>query len=173
MTVPELRSDWCMEIPQCRPKDLAQVHPLIVRDGVWGRGYTCIKPTIKMMSRSKITSKIIQISQTEMLELLWFATFLQCRSTKRHVHAHLGQCQCALITLYTCSRSKVIDLLCVTTGGHWWLSTTPTTATCCFHCACLSSVQVIVIKSQSLKCTLQGHNYHRGKGGNCLLVPLP
>ena len=39
MTVPELRSDWCVGIPQRRTKDLAQVHQTLffLGGGVWAR----------------------------------------------------------------------------------------------------------------------------------------
>ena len=40
MTMPELQSDWHVEISQHRPKDSAQVYQiLLVRGGVWGRDY--------------------------------------------------------------------------------------------------------------------------------------
>ena len=41
MTVLNLQSDWRMEIPQRRPKDLAQVHQTLfpLEGGVWARDY--------------------------------------------------------------------------------------------------------------------------------------
>jgi hypothetical protein len=44
VTVSELRSHWRVEIPQCRPKDSAQVHQtlFLLGGGVWGRDYVCV-----------------------------------------------------------------------------------------------------------------------------------